>query len=73
MRERSESNGHGEEVAVGAELGMCLAGVPEGPDGLWVTLAKKPTPPEEALVMESEDLLPDFCQRFSLWRNESPS
>lgn len=26
MRERSESNGHGEEVAMGAELGVCLAG-----------------------------------------------
>lgn len=47
--------------------------VPEGPDGLRVALAKEPAPPEEALVMESEDLLPDLCQRFSLWRNESPS
>lgn len=40
--------------------------VPEGPDGLRVTLAKEPAPPEEALMMESEDLFPDLRQHFSL-------
>jgi len=47
--------------------------VPEGPDGLRMALTKEPAPPEEALVMESEDLLPDLCRCFSLQRNESPS
>lgn len=41
--------------------------VPEGPDGLRLALAKEPAPPEEALVVESENLLPGLGQRFSLW------
>lgn len=40
--------------------------VPEGPDGLRLALAKEPAPPEEALVVESEDLLPGLGQHFSL-------
>lgn len=46
--------------------------VPEGPDGLGVALAKEPAPPEETLVVESEDLLPNLRWSFSLGRNESP-
>lgn len=41
--------------------------VPEGPDGRGLALAEEPAPPEEALVMESEDLRPSLCQCVCLW------
>lgn len=50
------------------QSGDIVLTVPEGPDGLGVALAKEPAPPEESLVVENEDLLPDLCWSFSLER-----
>lgn len=54
------------------QSGGIVLTVPEGPDALGVALTKEPAPPEETLVVESEDLLPSLCWSFSLGRNKSP-